>query len=58
MLINHQNHPYSKANSGIDSEVINMITITYDRYSVGGWSLKKGENHNDCKEHKSLAKVQ
>ena len=41
MLMNHQNCPSLKANSGIDCEVVNMITITYDRYSVGGcWSLR------------------
>ena len=41
MLMNHQNCPSLKANSGIDCEVVNMITITYNRYSVGGcWSLR------------------
>lgn len=40
MLINDQNCPSLKANSGIDCEVVNMITITYDRYSAGGWSLR------------------
>ena len=55
MLINHQKYPSLKANSGIDCEVINMITITYNRYSAGGCSLRM-ENHNDarrdCKDHK------